>query len=313
MGSVLATKYLSPKSISAASSPGLGPSTTRGSRTLILLSIRDKSSGGSLPARILVLIFGSSTRLPMVHIYCQCYHRCDMIKAVFFDIYGTLAGFSPSRYEIQSSACAEYGIDVTPNGVVKGYADADAYMAHESGIRPLRLRVKEDKDLFFAEYQRRVLKGNNVTVTLKRAMEIFDRIRQIPYSLVPFVDVVPALKKLKERGLILGTISNMDRDGSELIESLGLTSYLEFTVTSCEVNASKPHPKIFQVALEKAGARPEETMHVGDQPESDVEGALCLGIRPVLIDRDDNYPKFERCSRIMDMMQMLPLLDTNFS
>ena len=48
-----------------------------------------------------------------------------MIEAVFFDLYGTLAGFSPSRYEVQSAACAEIGIDVTVQGVLNGYALAD--------------------------------------------------------------------------------------------------------------------------------------------------------------------------------------------
>ena len=59
----------------------------------------------------------------------SCYHNEVMIKAVFFDLYGTLAGFSPSRYEIQSSACADFGVSVTPEGILRGYALADAFIA----------------------------------------------------------------------------------------------------------------------------------------------------------------------------------------
>ena len=60
-----------------------------------------------------------------------------MITTVFFDLYGTLAGFEPSRYEVQSQACAEFGIEVSPDGVIKGYAAADAHMARENSVAPL--------------------------------------------------------------------------------------------------------------------------------------------------------------------------------
>ena len=61
-----------------------------------------------------------------------------MVKAVFFDVYNTLAGFQPSRYEIQSRACADFGIKVTPEGILTGYAVADAYMNAVVGARKPR-------------------------------------------------------------------------------------------------------------------------------------------------------------------------------
>ena len=57
------------------------------------------------------------------------YDEKAMIKAVFFDLYGTLAGFSPSRFEIQSKAVAEFGLTVTEEGVLLGYSSADAFLA----------------------------------------------------------------------------------------------------------------------------------------------------------------------------------------
>ena len=59
-----------------------------------------------------------------------------MIKAVFLDMYGTLAGFEPSRFEVQSQACAEFGIELTPEGVPKGYAAADEYMSAQNRFAP---------------------------------------------------------------------------------------------------------------------------------------------------------------------------------
>ena len=51
--------------------------------------------------------------------------RWSHIRGVFFDLYGTLAGFNPSRFEIQSKAAADFDITLTEAGVLRGYAAAD--------------------------------------------------------------------------------------------------------------------------------------------------------------------------------------------
>ncbi len=232
-----------------------------------------------------------------------------MIKAVFFDVYGTLAGFEPPRYEVQSQACADFGIEVTPEGIVEGYAAADRYMNDQNSLSPIRLRSAGQRDDFFGEYERLVLQGSGVNVTAAKALEIFLRVRQIPHKLVPFDDVVPALGNLRSRGLTLGLISNIDQEGSELADSLGLAEHLDLTVTSAEAGADKPDPRIFQAALIKADAKPQEAMHVGDQLTSDVEGALGAGIRPVLLDRDGIHEGFDRCPRIERLVELPRLLE----
>jgi FMN phosphatase YigB (HAD superfamily) len=44
------------------------------------------------------------------------------------------------------------------------------------------------------------------------------------------------------------------------------------------------------MALEVAGVEPSHALHVGDSPDKDVEGALALGMRAVLIERDGAPP-----------------------
>ena len=234
----------------------------------------------------------------------RCYHSRGMIKAVFFDLYGTVAGFQPSRYEVQSEACADFGFTVTPEGIVDGYAAADAYMTRENAVQPVRLRDQRGRDDFFAEYERLVLLGSGVEVTRERAREIFRRLRKIPYGLAAFHDVVPTLEHLRSRELTLGLISNMDRKGGELVESLGLSQHVDFAVTSAEVGVEKPDPAIFLAALAKAEVGPHEAMHVGDQPSSDVEGALGAGISPVLLDRAGIHPGYARCPRIESLAEL---------
>ena len=61
-------------------------------------------------------------------------------------------------------------------------------------------------------------------------------------------------------------------------------------VTSAEVGVAKPGPAIFEHALELAGARAADAVHVGDSLENDVAGARAAGIRPVLVARDGSAP-----------------------
>ena len=233
-----------------------------------------------------------------------------MIKAVFFDLYGTLAGFNPTRFEIQSAACAEYGLEVTPEGILRGYALADTLMAEQNAVRPLGELERSERNSFFAEYERRVLRGDGLEVSPERALEIWRRIRAMPYELVPYEDVGPAHTELRGKGLTLGLISNMNRPGDELLDELGLSPYLDFAVTSHEVGAAKPHPPIFHAALRRAEAKPEDAVHVGDQLTSDVEGARGVGIAPVLLDRDGNHVGIEGCPRITGLAELQDVVAT---
>ncbi len=231
-----------------------------------------------------------------------------MIKAVFFDLYGTLAGFNPSRYEIQSEACEQFGITVTPEGVLKGYAAADAFMAAQNAVQPLRALDPQARVDFFSEYERRVLAGSGVDTSLDRAYQIWLRIREMPYEMRQFDDVAPTMELLRGQGLTLGLISNMNQSGVQLMEALGLSPYLDFAVTSAEIGAAKPHPPIFLAALERSGAQPNEAVHVGDQITSDIDGASKVGISPVLLDRDRNHLDITRCPRIETLSELPALL-----
>lgn len=209
-----------------------------------------------------------------------------MIKAVFFDLYNTAARFHPSREELQAAACRQGGYQVTPEGIARGYSHADQFMAMENAKDPVFKRTAEAQQTFFAQYERLVLEGAGIAVSQEVADQIFHRLHQMPYGLALYEDVLPTLRLLKEHKLILGLISNIKRDPQQLCESLGLSLYLDFAITSQEVGAEKPHPPIFLAALAKAGVEPHEALHVGDQYDSDVLGARAVGIHPILIDRD---------------------------
>jgi putative hydrolase of the HAD superfamily len=232
-----------------------------------------------------------------------------MIQAVFFDMYGTLSGFKPSRFEIQNKACSEFGIKLTEDDTIKGYADADAYMTQQNAILPLRLRSSTDVFEFFQNYERKVIAGSGIEVGNELAGHIWESVRSIPYDMVLFDDVIDVLESLKNMKIITGLISNMNQPSSSLLDKFALNDYIDFAVTSHEVGSEKPHPPIFLEALKRSGCNGKDTVHVGDQLGSDVEGAIKSGIQPVLLDRDGIHLGYDKCPRIRKLDQLLPILD----
>ena len=103
-----------------------------------------------------------------------------MFKAVFFDLYNTLAKFDPAREELQQQVCAEYGIQVTQDGIIKGYATADDFMARENGKHHLAKRTEEARKEFFAEYERLILLGAGSTFLLPLPATSSRKSRQFP-------------------------------------------------------------------------------------------------------------------------------------
>ena len=232
-----------------------------------------------------------------------------MIRAVFFDFYNTLGRFDPPREKIQADACAEYGISVAYEGITRGYAIADAFMARESARRPVWGRSDPDRDEFFGEYERLVLEGAGVEVSLELALRVFARVREIPRGYALYDDVLAALDELKRRGIVLALITNNRGDANALCRDQGLFPALDFAVGSEEAGAGKPDPAIFQAALRRARTEPRETMHVGDQYDTDVKGARAAGIHPVLLDRDNMKAGVVDCPRILGLGELPSLVE----
>lgn len=105
-----------------------------------------------------------------------------------------------------------------------------------------------------------------------------------------FDDVVPVLRILREADLTLGVVSNFEEWLEQLLEQLGVRSYFAVRVISGVEGFEKPDPRIFRLAMERAGVEPGRSVYVGDNPEFDVEPALAVGMFPVLIDRRDRFP-----------------------
>lgn len=95
----------------------------------------------------------------------------------------------------------------------------------------------------------------------------------------------PTLAALRDRGLRLAIVSNATFPAEGLRDQLrrhGLFECFDATVYSSELGLRKPHRAIYEDALRRVGAGPEEAVFVGDRLREDVRGPRALGIRAFL-------------------------------
>ena len=228
-----------------------------------------------------------------------------MIKAVFFDLYHTLVRYEPPREELQAEALKDFGIDVSPESFRRPLVTADEFIYQEIARYPLSKRSQEEKMALYARYQRVVLKEAGIETGEKLILALLGKMQQVKMKLVLFDDVVPALTDLKGKGLLLGLISNIDRDITSLLTELGLPSLLQVVVTSQDVGFNKPQPEIFQEALRRAGVQASEAIYVGDQYQIDVGGANKAGMKGVLLDRGGYFEEVTDCPRIRSLAEVV--------
>jgi putative hydrolase of the HAD superfamily len=207
------------------------------------------------------------------------------LQAVLFDVDFTIAkpgpDLGPEGYERLGR---RFGLELDPGRYPEARAHAVATLQ-----RHPELDHDEEVWVLFTEQIIRGMGGNSdrayeCAVEMTRAWEHAEKF-QI------FEDVLPVLDELRSRGLKLGLVSNTGRNLDEFMRHHGLD--VDAAVSSGAHGKTKPHPTIFQAALELLGVEPEAAIMVGDSIEDDVEGAKAVGMRAVLLDRDDRYPEIE--------------------
>jgi len=102
-----------------------------------------------------------------------------------------------------------------------------------------------------------------------------------------YPDVTEVLEILQPR-FELAVISNFDGRLRMILEHLGVSKYFSHVFLSSELGADKPDPLIYQRALKLSGSTPNETLHVGDDPVRDWQGAEAAGLSVFRLERPRN-------------------------
>jgi len=111
------------------------------------------------------------------------------------------------------------------------------------------------------------------------AFEVFDHARN---DIDFYPDVMPALELLAE-DFVLVAVTN----GNANLETIGIRHLFRAVVAAAEAGFAKPARPIFDQAVARTGCLPTEILHVGDHPETDVNGAREAGLRTAWINRNE--------------------------
>ena len=232
-----------------------------------------------------------------------------MYKAVFFDLYQTLVGYTPPREEWESQMLDGLGIKAPPKAFARAFIAADEYFYTENAKKPMSKRQPEEVAVVYFKHQSIVLKEGGIQPAPDLVRSMLARWRDTKLKQTLFDDVLPSLADLKSRGLTLGVISNVDKDIAPLLDELGLSPFFTIAVTSQETGFTKPHPEIFLEALRRAELPAETAIFIGDQYQIDVLGAAAVGMKGVLLDRGGFSDAPAECPRVKNLFQLSSLLD----
>lgn len=211
------------------------------------------------------------------------------VRAVFFDAGETLVHPHPSFPELFTLVLWREGVEADPAAIRGAMHLVSELFTEAARAGEVWSGSAERSRAFWRGVYGRLLAhlGIEDARLIDRLYAEFSDLAN--YRLFP--DVEPVLTMLAGRGLAMGVVSNFEEWLERLLERLGVTRFFAVRVISGVEGVEKPDPRIFRLALERAGVEPGESAYVGDQPEFDTAPAEAIGMLGVLLDRRGRFPE----------------------
>lgn len=154
-----------------------------------------------------------------------------------------------------------------------------------------------------ARFRRENARKTANSLGLDAPTEVLDEVLERRLLFNPYPESEEVMEELIGMDLPLYVVSNWDVGLAGVLESLDWTRYFSGIVASASVGSEKPEQAIFEEALLMADLveRRDRVVHVGNDPISDVQGAVSCGIDAVLIDREGGLEAPEAVVTLPDL------------
>ncbi len=229
------------------------------------------------------------------------YHHRVRIETVFLDAGGVLV---VPNWRRVSTALGRHGIHVRPEAL--SAAEPYAKFRFDQSV-PVATTKDEDRwDAYFEHILTqagvRATDGIREALSEMRTYHAAHNLWESVPSEVPWV-----LGRLRSLGLQLVVVSNANGRLRASFDRIGLSQHIDVLVNSHDEGVEKPDARLFEIALNRATARADATVHVGDLYHVDVVGAEAAGVRAVLLDPADLYTACG-CDRIRSLRELVDML-----
>lgn len=198
------------------------------------------------------------------------------IQHIFFDLDHTLWDFERNSALAFQKILPEAGVMIEFDNFIKHYAPINAKywkLYREEKVSKANLRYGRLKETFDAI-------GHHVedSVIDHLAEEYIHELPNFNHLFAGTIDILNYLHSSYELHIIT--------NGFEEVQTLkmqksGILGYFDKIITSESVGVKKPNPKVFRFALDRASAKPQHSMMIGDNLEADIQGALDVGMNAI--------------------------------
>lgn len=220
----------------------------------------------------------------------------NSIKAVFFDLDGTLRHSVPEGGEVFSDYVNTLGLPVNHENRIRAIRWEHFYWASSPDLRDDLMAHSVDTENFWIEYSRRRLLALGATpdwaASYAAQVSLHMGSEYKPESVIPD-DVRRALIQLKEAGYIMAVLSNRSQPFQDTLDTHSISEFFAFSIAGGEVNSYKPETVLFEHAIQRAEIHPQEAVYVGDNYFADVIGSGNAGLTPILYDPVGIFPEAE--------------------
>ena len=206
------------------------------------------------------------------------------VEWVVFDAVGTVIDPEPSVAQAYHTIGKQFGSERTLDEVRSRFLEAFSETEHRDASRgadgmTTSAKIEEARWRYIvAEVFPEVEDGEGCFQNLH---DYFSE----PTAWRAFDDTLPALHSLSERGLRLAIASNFDHRLHPICDGIPALGLFEKRFISSELGFRKPSDRFYQAVVDALKVDAEQILMVGDGLQNDVEGALSVGMKAVLVDR----------------------------
>ncbi len=211
--------------------------------------------------------------------------KSEIVTDIFFDLDHTLWDFERNSAATFRSALSTLDLNLRVDDFMEKYNPINHYywkFYRENKITTLELRYLRLEKTFEAL---------GVSVTNQMISKLSDAYIDELSTHTHLFEGTQSLLDYLNKNYSLHIITNgFDKVQQKKIRNAGLEAYFKVVLTAEAAGVKKPHPAIFNKAIEMAETKSVQSLMIGDSFEADIEGALKLGMQAIHFNsHDENH------------------------